>query len=83
MPSKPGATLTELMPKLKKMNYEDGVKTLTVRFVTRLEELRDWLRILNTEVAYSPEILQGQYNGFMNQILKFLGLIYSTFSNSR
>ena len=74
-------TLTELMPKLKKMNYEDGVKTLTVRFVTRLEELRDWLRILNTEVAYSPEILQGQYNGFMNQIFSILSDYFESVYN--
>jgi AcrR family transcriptional regulator len=65
-------TLIELLPKLKKMDYEKGVKTLTVRFITRLEELRDWLRILNTEVGYLPELLQGQYNDFMNQIFSIL-----------
>lgn len=65
-------TLAELMPKLKKMNYEDGVKTLTVRFVTRLEELRDWIRILNTEVGCAPELLQERYNSFMNQVFSAL-----------
>lgn len=65
-------TLVELLPTLKKMNYEDGVKTLTIRFVARLEELRDWIRILNTEVGYAPEILQEQYNGFMNQVFTIL-----------
>lgn len=65
-------TLAEMMPKLKQMNYEDGVKDLTIRFIGRLEELRDWIRILNTEVGYAPEALQLQYNGFMNQVFSIL-----------
>jgi AcrR family transcriptional regulator len=65
-------TLTALLPKIKKMTYEDGVKTLTVRFITKLEELRDWLRILNAEIGYAPEIIQEHYNGFMNQIFSIL-----------
>jgi AcrR family transcriptional regulator len=65
-------TLAELIPKLNKMDYENGIRLLTFSFISRLEELRDWLRILNTEVGYAPEILQDQYNAFMNQIFSLL-----------
>lgn len=65
-------TLAELIPRLKQMDYEEALHELTVTFIARLEELRDWIRILNTEVGYAPEALQQQYNGFMNQIFCLL-----------
>lgn len=74
-------TLSELVPKLKKMTYEEAVKTLTVRFITRLEELRDWIRILNTEVGYAPETLQEQYNTFMDQVFGLLTAFFADAHN--
>lgn len=65
-------TLVKLVPELKKMPYEEGVRVLIVRFVTRLEELQSWLRILTAEVAFSPEVLQNPYNDFMNQLFALL-----------
>ena len=65
-------TIAELLPTLKKMPYEAGVKMLTVRFITRLEELRDWIRILNTEVGCAPEMMQEQYNSFMDRVFTLL-----------
>lgn len=65
-------TLVGLLPALKELAYEDAVKTLTVSFITRLEELRDWIRILNTEVGCAPDLLQEQYNSFMNQVFSVL-----------
>jgi AcrR family transcriptional regulator len=65
-------TLTKLVPELKKMSYEEGVRVLIVRFVTRLEELQGWLRVLTAEVAFSPNVLQNPYNDFMNQLFALL-----------
>lgn len=65
-------TLAELVPKIKKMKYEQGVKELVVRFLDRLEELQDWLKVLNSEVAVAPDVLQSPYNSFMNQVFAVL-----------
>lgn len=69
-------TLAELVPQLKKVSYEEGVKLLTVRFISRLEELRDWIRILNTEVGFAPESLQQHYYSFMDQIFSLLNAFF-------
>jgi len=65
-------TLAELLPQLKWVSYEESVRILTVRFISRLEEVRDWIRILNTEVSVLPETLQNLYNDYMNQIFSLL-----------
>jgi AcrR family transcriptional regulator len=64
--------LTELLPQLKWVAYEEAVKILARRFITRLEEVRNWIRLMNTEVGFLPETMQNLYNEFMDQIFSLL-----------
>lgn len=65
-------TLPELLPRMKDVPYEESVTVLAMQCITRLVEVRDWIRILNTEVGFPSENMQNVFNGFMDQIFSVL-----------
>lgn len=66
------STLAELLPGLNEIEYEPGVRALMAVLVDKLVSVRDWIRIMGTEVGYVPEIPQKQYSAFMDGVFSSL-----------
>jgi len=65
-------SLPELLPDMKDVSYEEAVRALARQLITRLVEVRDWIRILNTEVGSSSENLQRVFTEFMDHVFGVL-----------
>jgi len=65
-------SLPELLPDMKDVSYEEAVRALARQLITRLVEVRDWIRILNTEVGSSSENLQHVFTEFMDHVFGVL-----------
>jgi len=65
-------SLPELLPDIKDVSYEEAVRALARQLITRLVEVRDWIRILNTEVGSSSENLQHVFTEFMDHVFGVL-----------
>ncbi len=65
-------TLPELLPDMNNASYEEAVKDLARQLITRLVEVRDWIRILNTEAGSSSENLQPVFTEFMDHVFGVL-----------
>jgi len=65
-------TLPELLPQMKEVSYEESVRVLAMQCITRLVEVRNWIRMLNTEVGFSSANMHQVFTGFMDQIFGVL-----------
>src|SRR5450631_4259697 len=56
--------LSELVPHLKSLSYEEALETLAIRFLKWFEANRNWIRVLSCEVGYAPEEMKDVYGNF-------------------
>ncbi len=73
-------TLSELLPHLKHLPYEEALETLTIRFFEGIEANRDWIRILSCEVGYAPEEMKQVYGEFLKRLF---GVLTDFFTDAR
>jgi AcrR family transcriptional regulator len=71
--------LTELLPQLKLLPYEEALETLTLRFLERLEVNRNWIQVLNCEVTHAPEEMKNVYGDFL---CRLFGVLTDYFSGA-
>jgi AcrR family transcriptional regulator len=64
--------LSELVPHLKSMSYEEALETLAFQFLRWFEANRNWIRVLSCEVGYAPEEMKDVYGDFIKQLFAVL-----------
>jgi AcrR family transcriptional regulator len=69
--------LSELVPQLKLLPYEDALETLAYRFLGWFEANKNWIRVLSCEVGYAPEEMKDVYGDFVIQRLAVLTEFFS------
>ena len=69
--------LSELVPQLKQLPYEEALETFTIRFFEVIEANRDWIRILSCEVGYAPEEMKQVYGEFLKRLFGVLTIFFA------
>lgn len=72
--------LSELVPHLKSLNYEEALATLAIQILGWYEANRNWIRVLSCEVGYAPEEMKDVYGDFIKQ---FFAVLTDFFADER
>ncbi|MBI5640761.1 MAG: TetR/AcrR family transcriptional regulator [Nitrospirae bacterium] len=64
--------LKVLLPGLKDMSYEDALFEIAKRFLERLSERRELIRIMHSEIYLYPAKVKEIYHTFIDEILRTL-----------
>jgi AcrR family transcriptional regulator len=75
--------LSELVPHLKLLSYEEALKTLAIRFLGWYEANRNWIRVLSCEVGFAPDKMNEFYSDFIKQLFADLTEFFSDMRERR
>ncbi|TWJ32910.1 TetR family transcriptional regulator [Geobacter argillaceus] len=58
----------ELIPDIVDYPYEEGLAILASQLLTKLDGLRDWIKILHDELQHSPDRMHKIYHSFLDTL---------------
>lgn len=61
-------TLNELIPQALELPYEDGLTLIANRLLDTLIQLKDWIRVMHTEMKREPDKLLKIYHAFLDNL---------------
>ena len=64
--------LKEMLPELRKMGYRESLARLAEKFIERLEERKDLIRIMQSEMAVYPSKVRKIYHSIIGEMLHML-----------
>lgn len=70
-------TLKGILPELASLSYEEALALLADRFLERLNERRDLIRIMHAEVHTYPAKVRQIYHAFVDEIFRSLASYFS------
>jgi AcrR family transcriptional regulator len=68
--------LKGLLPQLKKMDYADALHEIAGKFLERLSERRDLVRIMNSEIHRYPVKVREIYHNFIDEVFRTLAAYF-------
>jgi AcrR family transcriptional regulator len=74
--------LKGLLPEIKNMHYRDALCRIAERFLERLYERRDLIRIMHSEIHRYPSKVKGIYHNFVDEIFGNLASYFRELQNS-
>jgi AcrR family transcriptional regulator len=74
--------LKGLLPEIKKMTYEEALAEIARRFLERLSERRELIRIMHSEVQLYPEKVREIYHNFIHEIFRTLASYFTELQDS-
>ncbi|NJD56098.1 MAG: TetR/AcrR family transcriptional regulator [Nitrospirae bacterium] len=69
--------LREMLPELRKMEYRDALSVLAGKFLGRLSERRDLIRIMQSEMAGYPSAVRKIYHGLIGEMFTTLASYFA------
>lgn len=64
--------LKGLLPEIKHLKYEDALKLIAAKFLERLSERRQLIRIMHSEIQLYPSKVKNIYHNFIDEIFRTL-----------
>jgi len=68
--------LKGLLPQLKEMDYADALHEIAGKFLERLSERRDLVRIMNSEIYRYPLSVREIYHNFIDEVFRTLATYF-------
>jgi len=68
--------LKGLLPQLKEMDYADALHEIAGKFLERLSERRDLVRIMNSEIYRYPLNVREIYHNFIDEVFRTLATYF-------
>lgn len=75
--------LKGLLPELKNLDYRKALSVIAERFLERLYERRDLIRIMHAEIHHYPSKVRVIYHNFIDEIFKTLAAYFKELQNRR